>query len=370
MTDLMRGYRMRFTPTLKQRRYLARAFGVHRFVWNWALATRKDAWHERQESIRYGELSKRLTALKAEKPWLAEVTRDVKEQALRDLETAYRNFFAKRARFPKFKKRHGSQAVRFQLDSRATARQAAWASRELRLPGLGTCRLIDSFVEWPPMPAMVTVSRDAVGHYWVSFNTTDEPRAAAPDQAIGVDAGITDLAVTSDGWKSGQLAGLREKAARLRRYQRRVSRRTKGSRRRREAKQRLARLHQRIANARKDFTHKVSAKLTASANVIVLETLNVKGMLRNHSLARALSDAAMSELHRQIEYKAARRGSTVIRVGQFEPTSKVCSGCGHHAGSCASKDARHCYGYLLPCHDARRLGSWTLHGRSGVDDDE
>jgi putative transposase len=122
---------------------------------------------------------------------------------------------------------------------------------------------------------------------------------------------------------------LKDKAAQLRRYQRRVSRRVKGSRRRSEAKRRLARLHRRIADGRKDFTHKVSAQIASSANVVVLETLHVAGMVKNHNLARSLNDAAMSELHRQIGYKVARRGGTVIRVDRWAPTSKVCSGCGH-----------------------------------------
>jgi putative transposase len=146
---------------------------------------------------------------------------------------------------------------------------------------------------------------------------------------IGVDVGITDLAVTSDGWKAGQLTRLKDKAAQLRRYQRRVSRRVKGSKRRSDAKRRLARLHRRIADARRDFTHKVSAHIASTANVVVIETLNVTGLLKNHHLARSLSDAAMSELHRQIDYKVARRGGTVIRVDRWAPTSKVCSGCGH-----------------------------------------
>jgi putative transposase len=125
---------------------------------------------------------------------------------------------------------------------------------------------------------------------------------------------------------------LKDKAAQLRRYQRRFSRRVKGSKRRADAKRRLARLHRRIADARRDFTHKVSARIATSANVVVVETLNVAGMVKNHNLARSIGDAAMSELHRQINYKVARRGGTVIRVDRWAPTSKVCSGCGHCMG--------------------------------------
>jgi putative transposase len=332
MSGSMRGFRFRFYPTLKQRRYLARAFGTARHVFNWGLAMKREAYAKRKESIGLAPLSQMLSASKAEKPWLAEVARDVQTQALRDLDRAFQNFFKKLAKFPRFKSRYGPQSVRFVFDHRHAGKTRAWAKRILVLPGIGQCRMADSLEAWPERPALVTVRRDGCGDYWISYASEGPALEAAPDRMIGVDVGITDLAVTSDGWKSGQMIGLRDKAAQLRRYQRRVSRRVKGSHRRAEAKRRLARLHRRIANARRHFTHKVSAHIAATANVVVLETLHVAGMVKNHHLARALSDAAMSELHRQIDYKVARRGGTVIRVDRWAPTSKVCSGCGHRSG--------------------------------------
>jgi putative transposase len=332
MSGSMRGFRFRFYPTLKQRRYLTRAFGTARHVFNWGLATKREAYAERQESIGFAQLCRMLTASKTEKPWLANVDRQIQTQALRDLDRAYQNFFKKRARFPRFKGRHGPQSVRFAFDHRHMGKVSAWAKRILVLPGIGECRIADSLEAWPQKPALVTVKRDLCGDYWVSYATEAPALEAAPDHLIGVDVGLTDLAVTSDGWKSGQMTGLKDKAAQLRRYQRRVSRRVKGSQRRANAKRRLARLHRRIADGRKDFIHKVSAHIASSASVVVMETLNVAGLLKNHNLARSLSDAAMSELHRQINYKVARRGGTVIRVDRWAPTSKVCSGCGHRRG--------------------------------------
>lgn len=329
MSGAIRGFRFRFYPTLRQRRYLSRVFGCARFVWNWALATKREAYRERQESIGFAELSRRLTALRIERRWLTEIDRQVEQSSLRDLDRAYQNFFARRAKFPRFKNRYGEQTIRFAFDHRHAGKSSAWGKRILILPGAGECRIADSLTEWPSMPRLVTVRRDACGSYWISFASESREPIIAADRAIGVDVGITDLAVTSDGWKSGQITGLREKAKKLRRYQRRVSRRKKGSKRRAMAKRRVAKLHRRISNVRKNFAYQVSHRITASANVIVLETLNVKGMLRNHALARSLSDAALGEIHRQIEYKAARRGGTVIRVGRFEPTSKVCSDCGY-----------------------------------------
>jgi putative transposase len=332
MSGSMRGFRFRFYPTLKQRRYLARAFGTARHVFNWGLATKRDAYAERKELIGFAQLSRMLTASKTEKPWLGAVDRQTQTQVLRDLDRAYQNFFEKRAKFPRFNNRNGAQSVRFMFDHRHTGKARAWAKRILVLPSIGECRIADSLEAWPQRPAMVSVRRDACGDYWISYATEAPTLEAAPDRMIGVDVGITDLAVTSDGWKSGQMTGLKDKAAQLRRYQRRVSRRVKGSKRRSDAKRRLARLHRRIADERKDFTHKVSAHIAARANVVVMETLHVAGLLKNHNLARSISDAAMSELHRQMGYKVARRGGTVIRVDRWAPTSKVCSGCGHRMG--------------------------------------
>jgi putative transposase len=329
----MRGFKFRFHPTLKQRRYLAQAFGVRRFVWNWALATKRDAYREHGESIGLCGLSRLFTKLRNEKKWLKEVNRQVQTQTLRDLNHAYSDFYAKRSNYPRFKNRSAPQSIRFGMESRHPSKTKAWAIQKLVLPHLGECRLVNSYGEWPAMPSLVTVQRDRCGLYWVCFSAEAQERIVAPDGAVGVDVGLANLAVTSDGWKSGQLAGLREKAVRLRRYQRHLSRKRRGSRRRAKARVRFARLHQRIAFARKNFIHQVSHRITSRADVIALETLNIAGMLKNHTFARALADASLGELHKQIQYKAARRGGTVIRVGRFEPTSKVCSDCGHYMSS-------------------------------------
>jgi putative transposase len=327
-STIMRGVRLRFRPTLKQRRYLARAFGVARFVWNWAFSTKREAYQQDQSSIGFAELSRRLTALRIDKPWLTEVDRNLQTQSLRDLDRAYQNFFAKRARFPKFKSRRSPQSARFVLDSRSGPKRRAWAERQLILPGLGPCRLVDSLDAWPSMPKMVTVSRDACGDYWVSFAVPMALLPQAPDRKLGVDVGITDLAVTSDGWKSGKHEVSKKKAARLRRYQRQMSRRVPGSKRRGAAKRRAARLQRQIANSRHDFLHQSSHHIASTAKTVVLETLNVKGMLTNHHLAKALSGASLGELHRQIEYKVKQRGGTVIRVDRWEPSSTRCHRCG------------------------------------------
>ncbi len=174
-----------------------------------------------------------LTASRTEKPWLAEVDRQIQTQALRDLESAYQNFFKKRAKFPRFKSRHGPQSVRFVFDHRHTGKTRAWAKRILVLPGIGECRIADSLEAWPQKArAGDRAARCGVATTGSAYATEAPALEAAPDRMIGVDVGITDLAVTSDGWKSGQLTRLKDKAAQLRRYQRQISRRVKGSNRR------------------------------------------------------------------------------------------------------------------------------------------
>ena len=214
----MHGFRFRFYPTLKQRRYLLRAFGTTRHVFNWGLAIRRDAYSAHKKTIGFVQLSRMLTASKTEKPWLAKTNRQMQTQALRDLDRAYENFFKKRAGFPRFRKRHGAQSVRCVFDRRHAGRTRAWAKRRLVLPGIGECRIADSLRSWPQSPAMVTVRRDVCGDYWISYATETPALEAAPQRMIGVDVGITDLAVTSDGWKSGQITKLKDKAAQLRRY--------------------------------------------------------------------------------------------------------------------------------------------------------
>ena len=326
----LRGYRFRFEPTLRQRRYLARAFGVSRFVFNWALALRREAYQRDGTSIGFAEISRRLTALKAEKPWLAEVDRQLQTQSLRDQERAFSAFFQNRARYPRFKSRRGPQSVRVVIDQRSQRKRAAWSRQEITLPLMGRVRFRNSFSEaWPVMPKLMTISRDACGSYFLSFSAPSPWLAQAPDTRIGVDVGIADLAVTSAGWKSGALKVARTDERRLKRYQRQLARRKPGSRRRQQARVRLARLQRRIACQRRNFLHQVSHRIASSARTVVLETLNVKGMQANHNLAAALGNASLSELHRQIRYKVQRRQGSVIQVDPWMPSSKTCSACGY-----------------------------------------
>lgn len=326
--DIQRAYRFRFSPTAAQRRQLAVDFGCARWVWNHALARRTTAYRARKERLTGVDISREITQLKTtEVSWLKDANSTVLTQTLRNQEQAFANFFAKRARYPRFKRREHTQSARYQLDQRHVAGTFK-AGEGLRLPKLGALK-----VRWSRIPAgvpkMVTVSKDACGRYFVAFGCLE---ALAPlpatGVALGIDLGVKDVFVGSDGFKSGNPKHLATKLRRLRRYQRAFNRTRPGSNRRQRARFKVARMHARVAQARRDWLHKQTTAIVRRADVIALEDLHVKGMVRNRRLARVLSDAGLGEVRRQITYKAAWHGRNVLIVGRFEPTSKTCSACG------------------------------------------
>lgn len=330
MVTRLKAYKFRFYPTAEQRHQLAVEFGNARFVWNRCLALRSQAWEERQERHNYVSLNRQVTEWKrTEFPWLADSAACCLTQGLMDQDRAFKNFFEKRGRYPRFKSRYDRQAVRYQLDQRQIERTYR-AGTFLKLPKLGLLK-----IRWSQIPAgapkMATVSKTPDGRYFVSFACEVEI-ALLPltGKAVGVDLGIKDVAVTSDGWKSGNPKHLKRRLRHLKRQQRRLSRMQKGSNRRRRQRLKVARIHARIAAMRQDFLHKTTTAIVQRADVIALEDLNVKGMLKNHPLAGAIADVGMGEFRRQIEYKAAWAGRKVIVVDRWAPTSKTCSHCGSY----------------------------------------
>lgn len=327
---VIRAYRYRYYPTVVQVCRLAIEFGHARWVWNWALAM-MTAWYRRYgERLSHAEISRELTFLKRLAPyaWLREASSTVLTQKLRDLDRAFANFFAGRAKYPRFKSRRGPQSVRYQLDQRTVANHYR-PGELLRLPRLGSLKLCWSRIP-KGVPKMVTVSRDAAGRYWVSM-AVEEPVEAFPASAHAdaVDLGLKDLFVSARGYRSGNPRHLLKLLWRLRILQRRLARKKKGSGRWRRLKEKIARLHARIRNARRDLLHKVTTWLIRENQAVVIEDLNVRGMLRNRRLARALSDAALGEVRRMLAYKAEWHGRELVVVDRWYPSSKTCSGCGH-----------------------------------------
>jgi putative transposase len=325
-----RAYHYRFYPTPEQALVLARTFGCVRFVYNWALRLRTDAYSERQEHISYAETSAALTALKREPEtaWLNEVSSVPTQQALRHLDRAFRNCFAKRAQYPTFHKKHGRQAAEYTTSAfrwDAEAGTLTLAKMETPLP-----------IRWSrPLPAgaqpsTVTVSRDAAGRYFVSILVEEEIAPLPPVATqVGVDLGLHDVVVLHTGEKVGNPRFFQRDATRLATAQRRLAKKQRGSKNRDKARIKVARVHARIADRRRDFLHQLSTRLIRENQTICVESLQVKAMVKHPTLAQAIHDVGWGEFVRQLTYKAAWYGRSLVKVDGWYPSSKRCSACGH-----------------------------------------
>ncbi|MFJ9822709.1 RNA-guided endonuclease InsQ/TnpB family protein, partial [Streptomyces sp. NPDC101151] len=326
-------YGFRLYPNGPQLSALARAFGCARVVFNDALRVREDARAAGLPFVTSADLSKRLTASKktTERAWLGEVSSVILQQSLRDLDTAYRNFFdglkGKRPKTgpPRFKsKRDTRQAIRFTAN-------AGWKitpGGKLRLPKVGNVS-----VKWsrtlPSTPSTVTVIKDSAGRYFASFvvQTGPEEVLTPLTPQVAIDLGLGHFAVLSDGRKIDSPRFLRRADKRLGRAQQNLSRKAKGSNNRNKARLTVARAHARVADARREFHHRLSTKLIRENQAIAVEDLAVKALARTR-LAKSVHDAGWSQFVTMLEYKASRYGRTFVRIGRFEPTSQVCSACG------------------------------------------
>lgn len=323
-----RAYRYRFYPTEQQADLLNRTFGCVRWVYNEALAERSRAWTQEQRRVGFAETCRMLTAWKRdpERAWLAEVSNVALQQGLQHLQHAYLSFWGKRAKYPKFKKKGRTR------DSATFTRGGfSWRNGQVKLAK--TSEPLD--IRWSrPLPAgadpsTVTVSRDAADRWHISILCEDEVHdGPVTDLTVGVDAGITTLVTMSTGEKVTNPRHERRDRDRLARAQRNLSRKAKGSANRAKARLKVARVHARITDRRRDHLHKLTTRLVAENQRIVIEDLSVRNMVRNHSLARAISDASWSELRSMLEYKAQWYGRTVVAIDRFYPSSKTCSACG------------------------------------------
>ncbi|MEV0398752.1 RNA-guided endonuclease TnpB family protein [Actinoallomurus sp. NPDC050550] len=324
-------YKCRAYPDPEQAAVFSRTFGCVRLVWNKTLAERHAAYHQRGERTSYKQTDAALTAWKKTEDlaFLSEVSSVPLQQTLRHQHAAFVNFFAGRAKYPRFKNRNSRQSAHYtrsafrmkdgelQLAKTTTPLGFVWSFEGVDLAALN--------------PTMVVISRDTDGRWYVTFAVdTDAPEPMeAAGHAIGIDLGVKDFAVTSDGERIANRRHLERKARNLARYQRRMARRERGSMNRRKAKAKVARAHRKVRNARDDFLHRTSTNLVRRADVIVIEDLAVKSMVKNRMLARAISDAGWGEFRRQLEYKAERAGRALVVIDRWYPSSKTCSACGH-----------------------------------------
>ena len=327
-------FKYRFYPTKRQASLLSRTFGCVRYVYNFGLALRRDAYKERGERLRYKDTSAALTVLKKqeETSWLCEVSCVPLQQTLRHLDRAFTGFLKKRTGYPRFKRKHAQQAAEY-------TRRAFLYRVEEGTPVLRLAKMEQPLnVRWsrtpPSEPSTVTVSKDGADRYFVSLWCEVEPEPLSPtNKAVGIDLGLTDLVVTSDGFKSGNPKYLEHDLRKLRRAQRRLSKRQKDSNRYGKQHRKVAKIHARIRDKRHDYLHKLSTRLIRENQTVCLETLRVQNMMKNGRLARHIAGASWSELVRQLAYKAELYGRTVVRIDPWYPSSKRCSNCGHQAGA-------------------------------------
>ncbi|WP_374629654.1 RNA-guided endonuclease InsQ/TnpB family protein [Frankia sp. AgPm24] len=325
---MKRAYRYRFYPTPGQMENLAKTFGCVRYVYNRALAERHRAWSQEQRRISHGETDLMLTGWKRDPDtlWLAEPSKGPLQAALRNLQTAYVNFWGKRAGYPTFKRKGKTNDAATYFRNCFTFRDG-----RLRLAKQAAPLRIVWSRPFPDgaVPSRVTVSRNSRGQYHVSI-LVDCPIEALPaaDGQVGVDAGITSLVTLSTGEKIANPRHARTDRARLVRAQRELSRKKKGSANRAKARLKVARIHGRIADRRRDHLHKLSTRIIRENQTVVIEDLAVQNMVRNHSLARAIAEAGWRDLRTMLEYKAGWYGRDVVAVDRWYPSSKTCSSCG------------------------------------------
>ncbi|GAA2131222.1 RNA-guided endonuclease TnpB family protein [Streptomyces synnematoformans] len=326
--QVKRAFKCRFYPTDEQAAELSRTFGCVRLVYNKALEERTRAWYEQQRRISYVQSSAALTQWKktAELAFLAEVSSVPLQQALRHLQGAFGNFFARRAKYPRFKSRKKSRA-----SAEYTRSGFTWRDGRLTLAKIPEPLDIRWSRPLPPgsEPTTVTVSQDSAGRWFVSLLCDDDvPALPASDKAVGIDAGLTSLATLSTGEKIANPRYERKDRARLAKAQRELSRKAKGSHNREKARRKVARVHARITDRRRDFLHKLTTRLVRENQTVVIEDLTVRNLVKNHSLARAISDAAWTRLRSMLEYKCAWYGRELVVVDRWFPSSKLCGACG------------------------------------------
>ena len=368
MADITHSYRIRAYPNGAQRRLLDRWFGGVRWLWNTTLEIRSAAYRECGLTLTGNDLSRWLTQWKRTSghEWLAEIPATVLTQCLRDQDSAMRNFFAQRARYPRFKRKQHAGSLRFQNVG------AAWTSGMVSLPKLGALKLAEALpkVEWPDM---ITLSRDAAGRYYTSF-CAEVPKTSLPirQRSVGVDLGLTHLATLSNGERISNPKHYHARLRYLRQQQRCLARRQKGSRRREKQRLRVARAHARVRQARQAALHTLTSRLVYEFDVICIEDLNVTALARGmHS--RAIHEVAFSEIRRQLAYKCEWYGKILEPVNRWYASSKTCSNCRHKLDELRLDERNWRCPKCGTCHDrdinaARNLLTEGLRQLAGCDD--
>jgi putative transposase len=325
---MLKAYKYRIFPSEEQQNLLSNIFGQVRFVYNLGLETKISAYASNNTNLTCFDLNKQITELKnTECPWLKDTPSQALQMSMRNLDNAYHAFFRGYG-FPKFKNKHGKQS--FQLPQGVRISED---STQIFIPKLKWVG-IDFHREFKGNIKTITVSKTVTNKYFVSIlvdTTIEKPnkKQIKESTSVGVDLGIKDFAITSDGKKFENKDFFKLTMQKLRVAQRSLARKQKGSKRREKQKLVVALLHEKVRNQRQDYLHKISKYLVDNYDTICLEDLSVKNMVKNHILARAISDMGWSEFRTMLEYKAQWQGKNISVIGRFEPSSKTCNCCGH-----------------------------------------
>jgi putative transposase len=352
MELLHRAVKVRLYPRPEQEVLLAQHFGCARWWWNFGLNKSIETYRDTGKGLGRSALNALLPALKKSKEteWLGECYSQVLQAVTLNLTTAYKNFFDGRARFPRFKSKHSRQSIQYPQNAKVIG-------NAVKLPGkVGT---VKAKIHKPIEGAIktVTISKESSGKYYASILTEVEgenPASSAEGKVIGVDLGLKHFAVTSDGSKVSKYDNPRHLAKHeknLKRKQKKLSRKQKGSNSRNKYRKAVARVHERISNSRADFLHKLSRKLVNENQVVVVENLHVKGMIRNHNLAKAISDVGWGMFTNFLAYKLEKKGAKLVEIDRWFPSSKLCSNCYHQVDEMTLDVREWTCSHCNTCHD-------------------